>query len=194
MELMDEQEMIRKAYFDATQASCLPPQWIYEFALNLLAAHSAGAQEPVAWMYQSEDPLDGGEWFLSDTKPNRRNIRPLYTHPQPMPQTDASRHLSDLLARIHRDGGHYETQYGTEKATADAEMKVAQLNEMTDAARGVKRWREKIIQAMRAPSRGDFTIAINAIVREMTTEIERLARTKGEYKDPVDDGLGGCMG
>lgn len=68
---------------------------LIDFASALLAAHSAGAQEPVAWRYQSEDPLDGGEWLLSDTKPNRRNIQPLYTHPQPMPQTDAARDAED---------------------------------------------------------------------------------------------------
>jgi hypothetical protein len=28
--------------------------------------------------------------------------------------------LSDLLAIIHRDGGHYERKYGTEKAVKDA--------------------------------------------------------------------------
>lgn len=104
MELMDEQEMIRKAYFDATQASSLPPQWIYEFALNLLAAHSAGAQEPVAWMYQSEDPLDGGEWLLSDTKPNRRNVRPLYTHPQPI--TDAARDVTNTRLAVLEAAGN----------------------------------------------------------------------------------------
>lgn len=69
---------------------------LIDFARALLAAHSAEVQEPVAWMYQSEDPLDGGEWLLSDTKPNRRNVRPLYTHPQPI--TDAAR--DELIASV----------------------------------------------------------------------------------------------
>lgn len=37
-------------------------------------------------------------------------------------------HLSNLLARIHRDGGHYEAEHGTEKAVAEAEKRIAELN------------------------------------------------------------------
>jgi hypothetical protein len=43
----------------------------------------------VAWRYQSEDPLDGGEWLLSGTKPNRRTVEPLYTHPAAAQQSRA---------------------------------------------------------------------------------------------------------
>ena len=32
--------------------------------------------------------------------------------------------LSNLLAYIHRDDGHYESEYGTEKAVKDAIEKV----------------------------------------------------------------------
>lgn len=32
----------------------------------------------------------------------------------------AVRDLSNLLAMIHRDGGHYEAKHGTEKAVEDA--------------------------------------------------------------------------
>jgi len=32
--------------------------------------------------------------------------------------------LSELLAIIHRDGGHYEAQHGTEKAVQDAMNKI----------------------------------------------------------------------
>jgi len=42
-----------------------------------------------------------------------------------MLEADAQR-LSNLLARIHRDGGHYEVEHGTDKAVADADLKVAQ--------------------------------------------------------------------
>ena len=34
------------------------------------------------------------------------------------------RYLGNLLARIHRDGGHYQSEHGTEKAACDAEMLV----------------------------------------------------------------------
>lgn len=39
----------------------------------------------------------------------------------------AQRHTSELLARIHRDGGHYEADHGTSKAAADADTIVANL-------------------------------------------------------------------
>ena len=35
------------------------------------------------------------------------------------------RHLSSLLARIHRDGGHYESAHGTDLAVEHADVKVA---------------------------------------------------------------------
>lgn len=35
------------------------------------------------------------------------------------------RHLLNLLARIHRDGGHYTEEHGLEKSVADADLKVA---------------------------------------------------------------------
>lgn len=43
-------------------------------------------------------------------------------------QRDAARHhTSNLLARIHRDGGHYESEHGTSKAVEDADGIVASL-------------------------------------------------------------------
>ena len=41
-------------------------------------------------------------------------------------------HISNLLARIHRDGGHYEVEHGTDKACKDADLIVAKLNAMSD--------------------------------------------------------------
>lgn len=40
--------------------------------------------------------------------------------------------LSNLLARIHRDGGHYEAEYGTGKAVHDADVIIADLNAERD--------------------------------------------------------------
>lgn len=34
--------------------------------------------------------------------------------------------LGNLLARIHRDGGHYITEHGWAKAEADADAKIVQ--------------------------------------------------------------------
>ena len=39
----------------------------------------------------------------------------------------AEERLSSLLARVHRDGGHYEAAHGTEKAWADADEIVARI-------------------------------------------------------------------
>ena len=37
---------------------------------------------------------------------------------------DASIKLGNLLAVIHRDGGHYQNEHGTDKAIADAEQRI----------------------------------------------------------------------
>ena len=37
--------------------------------------------------------------------------------------------VSNLLARIHRDGGHYQQKHGTLKAVKDAEKKVCEMLE-----------------------------------------------------------------
>ena len=48
-------------------------------------------------------------------------------------QVQAKKLLSDLLARIHRDGGQYEEAQGTVNATIDAESRVVRWLEMVDA-------------------------------------------------------------
>lgn len=54
---------------------------------QILAAHSAGAQEPVAWL------TPGNDLYLEN--PGYDDWTPLYSHPQPMPQTDAARDAED---------------------------------------------------------------------------------------------------
>mgnify|MGYP006277175229 CR=1 FL=1 len=44
--------------------------------------------------------------------------------------------LGNLLARIHRDGGHYQAQHGLEKALADAHNVVASLLAESDERSG----------------------------------------------------------
>jgi hypothetical protein len=46
--------------------------------------------------------------------------------------TDLREKLTNLLCRIHRDGGHYLHQHGLDKACIDADTKVADLNELSD--------------------------------------------------------------
>jgi len=43
--------------------------------------------------------------------------------------------VSNLLAVIHRDGGHYEQEHGTEKAVADALVLLPRLIQSQEAAR-----------------------------------------------------------
>lgn len=57
----------------------------------VLAAHSAGAQEPEAWLTPGND--------LHLENPGYDDWTPLYAHPQPIPQTDAAR---DVLAERQR--------------------------------------------------------------------------------------------
>jgi hypothetical protein len=52
--------------------------------------------------------------------------------------TEIQRHLLNLLARIHRDGGHHTDQHGLTKSVADADLRVAELNCLADEARAAK--------------------------------------------------------
>lgn len=53
-------------------------------------------------------------------------------------ENNAGYWLGELLAVIHRDGGHYQSQHGTEKAVRDAIDTVNQLRIKLDNAG----WRE----------------------------------------------------
>lgn len=101
--------------------------------------------------------------------------------------TDAARHLSNLLARIHRDGGHYEAEHGTDKAVADADDKVARLITQTDAARDVVEAARIVLGAGLAKDISGngvkvFVTSVSAAERlsAANAEIERIDRAKGE--------------
>lgn len=59
--------------------------------------------------------------------------------------------LSELLAVIHRDGGHYETEHGTSKALEDAELKYLTMLDEIEKHRWRKWPQEK-------PSAGDLLV------------------------------------
>lgn len=46
---------------------------------------------------------------------------------QNLEMVELRRQLGDLLAVIHRDGGHYQAEHGTEKAVADAHERIVEL-------------------------------------------------------------------
>jgi hypothetical protein len=57
--------------------------WTGEYVVPMPAAAAPSCEckserAPDAYMYQSEDPFDGGDWTLTFNKPNRKNVRPLY--------------------------------------------------------------------------------------------------------------------
>ena len=55
--------------------------------------------------------------------------------------------LGSLLAVIHRDGGHYQTEHGTEKACADAELAVHVQRGIADGYHdAIKIWRHRAEQ------------------------------------------------
>lgn len=56
--------------------------------------------------------------------------------------------LGNLLAVIHRDGGHYESEHGTEKACADAELAVHVQRGIADGYHdALKIWRQRAEQS-----------------------------------------------
>lgn len=46
--------------------------------------------------------------------------------------TDTNQHLGNLLAIIHRDGGHYMSKHGVDKAMKDAEVILGRLMSLED--------------------------------------------------------------
>lgn len=42
--------------------------------------------------------------------------------------TAAEKHLGNLLARIHGDGGHYQDEHGTDKAVEEADMLICEMH------------------------------------------------------------------
>jgi len=46
-----------------------------------------------------------------------------------------TQHLGNLLARIHRDGGHYQDKHGTAKAVADADAIICQLQALEESVK-----------------------------------------------------------
>lgn len=82
----------------------------------------------------------------------------------------ARRHTSNLLARIHRDGGHYEGEHGTSKAVEDADFIISEMLVCAEAAEA----RVKELEAE------------NARLRERQAEADRVIEPFAEY---LDDGF-----
>ena len=62
--------------------------------------------------------MDGEGWLFPDASPEQR---PTWCGPT------ATEMLRDLLAVLHRDGGHYTSRYGLHKSWQDAMQKASEL-------------------------------------------------------------------
>jgi len=63
---------------------------------------------------------------LSDWSHKPNKVIPLFTRPAPAPIGERVA-LLNLLARIHRDGGHYTNEYGLDKSVAEADKIIADI-------------------------------------------------------------------
>lgn len=126
------------------------PEWTADDLRDAVAAEFAQPEpEPVAW---GQLGMVNGHTYLrtnyeghSGYPPppdvvRNMNLVPLYLHP-PAPQppqadVDWQQKLGNLLARIHRDGGHYIQEHGWKKAIDDADEKIVAWihGEQTDVA------------------------------------------------------------
>jgi septal ring factor EnvC (AmiA/AmiB activator) len=77
---------------------------------------------------------DGGTMGVAEITERAENLRAMLDAAV-RERDEARRHLGNLLARIHRDGGQYQERHGTEKAVADADRIVANRNAELDEAR-----------------------------------------------------------
>lgn len=84
-------------------------------------------------------------------------------------EEEAALHLGNLLARIHRDGGHYQGKHGTEKAVADADSIVANLFvDLDDARAEAKKYHDALVAR-----HGGEPIALLGELDAARAEVER---------------------
>lgn len=88
----DQIDAIRKKFHPDDMPSRLLVRSIAEFLVELLAAHNAGAQEPVGVVHR---PAPNGDDFSIEWLRVPEGGARLYAHPQPMTQTDAARDAED---------------------------------------------------------------------------------------------------
>lgn len=129
--MKDQLKTIRE-FFDSISAP-------YETLIALQQLEAMTEQKPVAAQHRFRRPQkDMPSWspwhqceirsarptWEIDSQGYEVEYRELYAAPV-VQQYEA--HLLSLLARIHRDGGHYTAEHGLEKSVADADLKVAHL-------------------------------------------------------------------
>jgi hypothetical protein len=70
-------------------------------------------------------------------------------------------HLRNILARIHRDGGHYTEAHGIDKATRDADILVANLTGKCEEMR------HALLEARNALTKNNRSGALRAIPSDL---------------------------
>lgn len=112
-------------------------------ATALEALSRQGSAEPVGWAPKG---FKSGGYTYSSPDLAGPDPFPLYAAPPAQP-SESEKLLGELLAVIHRDGGHYQEQFGTRAAVSDAikivfgaysqPAEVERLREALESARAV---------------------------------------------------------
>jgi hypothetical protein len=105
----------------------------------------------------------------------------VYTTPPAAPVQEPvawEQELTNLLCRIHRDGGHYIAERGWRKAIDDADLKVAQLNAASDTTPPVAPVQEQNIGALGMP--------VNVPVTPPAAPVQEPVWTLEECKKAID--------
>lgn len=96
--------------------------------------------------------------------------------------------LSNLLCRIHGDGGHYEAEHGTDKAVVDADIKVA--NDHARLSEYERQTVQSIAQPEREPEPIGYLDYAGILADFMSLELKKQHEARGSetsehYKIPV---------
>lgn len=113
---------------------------------------------------------------------------------QAAPQRDeAIRHLGELLAVIHRDGGHYQAEHGAAKAAEDAMSKLSSLwcelydlrGEYEETAALFGAWKQRAEQA--ESERDEARAALAAEIAQTTVALARYAAAHDQAERERDE-------
>ena len=126
----------------------------------------------------------------------------------------ARRWLGELLAIIHRDGGHYQAEHGNQKAVEDAHQVWADLMQQIDAARAeIEVWRRMSIDSWAAFSamrdhinqhlpmrsaeadllRGpEFSVSCESVAEDVVSAL--ATRDKATREQALRDAVDACRG
>lgn len=99
---------------------------------------------------------------------------------------ETERHLGEILANIHSDGGHYQSDHGTAKAVADAHEKITQMRVEIDKAEAALQrvvdatWNEAVEACAAVVDRANRTGPYQAI--GAAAEIRALKRPEASHE------------